>query len=116
MSMIEQSAVLTDFEPTPSLAAKLLSPTLDPSPLEPEIEEKFWQICDYSWLSNLDRPTSKANTVSPSASEFSGPEAITIPRSGHTPDFEMLLAGALSLDYSFLDMRGYTNTIAASER
>lgn len=109
------STVLREFDPTPTLATKLLSSALDPSPLEPEIEETLWQICDYSWLANSARPTSKANDISPSVTKI--PEfEMTIPRSGHTPDFEMLLGGALSLDYSLLDnARGDISAGAASD-
>ena len=117
ISNVEQHRVLKEFEPTPLLAAYLLSSALDPTQLEPAIEETLWQICDYSWLTNSARPTSKTNEVSPSAINVSGSEVITIPRPRHIPSLEMLLGEDLYVDYAFLDYtRGDTNADTAFNR
>jgi hypothetical protein len=117
ISNLEQHTVLKEFEPTPLLAAYLLSSTLDPIPLEPAMEETLWQICDYSWLTNSARPTSKTNEGSPFAINVLGSEVITVPRPGHTPNLEMLLGGDLYVDYGFLDYtRGDTNAGTAFNR
>lgn len=98
-----QSKLLRTFEPTPSLARHLLSFTMDRTPLEPVFEELLWHICDYSWLVSSSRPDLKTLETTPSANESPDIVATLDPTSGDTPDFDTLLEGALSLDYSLLN-------------
>ncbi|KAH8621953.1 hypothetical protein IG631_23348 [Alternaria alternata] len=98
----EKSRLLRDFRPTSELARILLSCTLDRAPLVPDFEELLWHMCDYSWLVSSNRPTS--NTAEERQSASDSPDVVTTlnATSGDTTDFEMLLQGALSLDYSRL--------------
>lgn len=100
---ITQSKLLRDFEPTTSLANHLLSPILDRTPLEPDFEELLWHICDYSWLVSSNRPEPKTVKLSPTTNKSPDITATLELKSGDTPDFDTLLEGALSLDYSLLD-------------
>ncbi|CAN9354537.1 unnamed protein product [Alternaria alternata] len=98
----EKSRLLRDFQPTSELARILLSYTLDRAPLVPEFEELLWHMCDYSWLVSSNRPTS--NTAEERQSASDSPDVVTTlnATSGDTTDFETLLQGVLSLDYSRL--------------
>lgn len=101
-----QSGVLTDFNPTPSLAASLLSPSLSLFPLDPVTEEELWQVCDYSWLTNSARRPSMSNEASRPEMEIlasTDSPNLHISTSAHSPDFETLLEGALSFDFGMLN-------------
>ncbi|KAJ4983153.1 hypothetical protein SVAN01_11337 [Stagonosporopsis vannaccii] len=102
LSYKRMRGLLKDFQPTPTLARKLLSFTLDRTPLEPDLEELLWHMCDYSWLVSSNRPTSDTVEESPVTSDSLEIAKTLNPRSGDTPDFDALLEGALSLDYSRL--------------
>lgn len=83
---------------------------MDRAPLDPEIEDGLWQMCDYSSLTNSTRsppPVKKetaydlADSVPQSFAEIESTAKMT--QVAQTPDFESLYQGALSLDYSLLD-------------
>lgn len=59
-------------------------------------------MCDYSWLVSSDRPTSDNVEERRSASDSPDVMATLNAHSGNIPDFDTLLEGALSLDYSRL--------------
>jgi hypothetical protein len=97
---------LKDFEPSTELATSLLSPSLNPTPIETAMEEYLWQLCDYGWLTNSARQSSIPNETSSPGSLIHPP---TLPidedvsASTHSPDFETLLEGALSFDFGMLN-------------
>ncbi|KAH9882750.1 hypothetical protein J1614_000116 [Plenodomus biglobosus] len=96
------SKILREFEPSSLLAEELLSLKLDRTPFEPGSEEELWQMCDYSWLASSARLYAKTTNHTPARSESPGPQDLAIPMVGHTPDFDALYNGAISLDYSLL--------------
>ncbi|KAF2824423.1 hypothetical protein CC86DRAFT_420991 [Ophiobolus disseminans] len=98
------SGVLKDFEPAVELATSLLSPCLDPIPLDSATEEYLWQVCDYAWLTNSARRLSiTGDTSKPEVNPpFSTSPAVDFRASTHSPDFETLIEGALSFDFGLL--------------
>ncbi|KAL6705200.1 hypothetical protein ACN47E_007160 [Coniothyrium glycines] len=101
--------MIVDFKLTPALAANLLSTSMDRAPLDPEIEDGLWQMCDYSSLTNAAQPRvinteiPFSSAVSPDVDLRPNLELRKLASSDLTPDFESLYHGAISLDYSLLE-------------
>ena len=88
---------------TPTLAANLLSSSIDRAPLDPEVEDSLWQMCDYSSLTNSARTSATKDDVQQRLMSSTPRDHVEVRTVGQTPDFEALYQGALSLDYSLLE-------------
>jgi hypothetical protein len=89
----------------PSLAASLLSSSLNISSVDSDTEEYLWHLSDYSWLTNSARRPSMSNISSKPELEIMAstpPLELQSSASVESPDFETILEGALSFDFGML--------------